>query len=441
MPNPAQHSKPSFGTFGARPQSALMLICALVLLGTTGQAQTFSVLYNFTGGADGGRPYAGVTLDRSGNLYGTAWLGGNQSCNLGGDNGCGTVFKVSRRGTGWTFDLLYSFSGGADGWWPLAPVTVGSDGTVFGTTNYGGSTGCFAGEGCGTVFQLHPPPTFCRSVLCPWTKTQVYEFTGGLDGGAPLASLTFDAAGNIYSTTSYAQGNQYYGSVYELSPSNHGWTITVLHTFTDYAEGGGSEAGVVFDQQGNLWGSTLLGGADDCYDPQLPDPCGILFELTPSGTGWNYRSAYQFQQSVGGGPTGALIFDQSGNLYGTLFINGASGNGGVYQYNPFSGQETTIYSVAGYPDSPYGPQGGVLMDSAGNLYGVDPYDGPYSWGYVFKLSPSNGGWTFTDLHDFTGGSDGAAPFCTLAVDENGNIYGTTNLGGAHGQGAVFKITP
>jgi uncharacterized repeat protein (TIGR03803 family) len=156
--------------------AALMFIW--LLLGVQrAPAQTFSVLYNFTGGPDGGRPWAGVTVDGAGNLYGIATEGGNPHCSLGGDIGCGTVFKLTHKSGGWTFGLLYSFAGGADGWWPYAPVTHRPDGTLYGTTYFGGGTGC-AGYGCGTVFQLRPPPTVCRSVMCPWTETEIYKFTG-----------------------------------------------------------------------------------------------------------------------------------------------------------------------------------------------------------------------------------------------------------------------
>ncbi len=418
--------------------AALVFVC-LLFGGQAAVAQTFSTLYNFTGGADGGFPYAGVTLDPRGNLYGIATLGGNTSCYYGGESGCGTVFKLSHVGGSWTFGLLYSFAGGDDGWQPYAAVTIGPDGTLYGTTYLGGGTGCQQ-EGCGTVFQLRPGANFCRSVLCPWTETQIYQFTNGLDGGNPLAGVTFDANGNMYGTTIRAENNQDFGSVYELSPSSHGWILTALYDFSDFDQAGSPQGGVLFDQHGNLWGTTYLGGADDCLDPQEPEPCGVLFELTPSGSGWNYRTAYEFEASVGGGPTGTLINDQSGNLYGTLDENGANGNGGVYQFNLSSGVRM-LYGVSGNPEANYGPQGGVVMDQAGNLYGVDPYNGAYNEGFVFKLSPSNGGWTSTDLHDFTGGNDGAAPYCTLVVDANGNIYGTTAYGGTHNRGTVFEITP
>jgi len=437
MKNSAQHQSWTL-KLNSQPVTAVLTIATLfamvALITQSAQAQTFSVLYTFTGGSDGASPYAGVTLDRAANLYGTATLGGSQNCYFGGDSGCGTVFKLSHKGTGWIFSLLYGFTGGSDGWWPFTSVTLGPDGNVYGTTSYGGGTGCIDGNGCGTVFKLKPPPNFCRSVSCPWTKTELYQFTGGLDGGFPEGSLTFDPSGNIFGTTSYAQDNKYYGSVYELAPSNGGWTPSVLYTFTDYYQGGGAGGGVVFDKYGNLWGTTELGGSRNCYTGS-GDPCGLIFELTPSGSGWSYKTVYEFDSSVGGSPTGNLIFDESGNLYGTLAINGPYGDGGVYQFNPSTGVLTVLYSFAGNGEAAGGPQGGVVMDKAGNLYGVDPYMGTHGVGFVFELSPSTGRWIYTDLHDFTGGSDGASPYGTLALDANGNLYGT-NAGGV-----VFEITP
>ena len=434
MKNSAQHRSGTLNltSWLATAALAMAMVFALGIVTQSAHAQTFNVLYRFTGGSDGASPYAGVTLDRAGNLYGTATFGGSRNCDYGGDAGCGTVFKLSHKGTGWVFSLLYGFTGGSDGWWPFTSVTLGADGSVYGTTLYGGGTGCLAG--CGTVFKLKPPPNLCRSVSCPWTKTEIYQFTGGLDGGDPEGSLTFDASGNIFGTTSYAQDNQYYGSVYELSPFNGGWTPSVLYTFTDYYTGGGSGGGVVFDKYGNLWGTSELGGSRNCYTGS-GDPCGLIFELTPSGSGWTYKTVYQFDSSVGGSPTGNLTFDESGNLYGTLAINGPYGNGGVYQFNPSTGVLTVLYSFAGNGESADGPQGGVVRDKAGNLYGVAPYKGAHGVGFVFELTPSDGGWIYTDLHDFGSVSDGEYPYGTLALDANGNLYGT-NTGGV-----VFEITP
>jgi uncharacterized repeat protein (TIGR03803 family) len=403
----------------------------LIILATDiAQAQTLIPLFQVNK-SDGAGLANGLTADRQGTLYGTAYEGGIQNCP--GDQGCGTVFRLSHHGTGWTFSLLYSFRGVSDGWFPAAPVAVAPDGSLYGTTVFGGTNGC-GGQGCGTVFRLQPPPTFCDSVSCPWTKTTLYEFTSGLDGFYPSPLLTFDRAGNVYGTASESQEN---GSVWELSPSNGGWTLSVLYEFTGGpSDVGGPSGGVVFDRSGNLWGTSGFGGVVNCGDPQLPDPCGTIFELIPSGSGWTERTAYGFSASVGGGPTGNLALDQSGNLYGTLFEDGPNGDdGGVFQFNPSSGELTVLYYASGNGENEDGPQGGVVIDQAGDLYAADPYTGGGYTGYVFKLTASNGNWIFTDLHSFTCGSDGCAPYGPLVVDANGNVYG------ANADQVIFEITP
>jgi hypothetical protein len=205
--------------------SIAILVLLIAVTAATGQAQTFSVLHSFTGGADGADPYAGVVFDQVGNLYGTAQSGGSTNCVEDQDVGCGTVFKLSRHGAGWIYNVLYTFLGGSDGEYPEAPLTLGPDGAPYGTTGAGGNFPCLD-IGCGTVFKVQPPPTPCRAVSCSWNKTELYQFTGGLDGGFPYASLLFNQEGNLYSTTSYAYANQYYGSVYELSPAGPPWDAT-----------------------------------------------------------------------------------------------------------------------------------------------------------------------------------------------------------------------
>ena len=203
--------------FGAslRPHSAtvaillmllfFLLVLLLVLLTPQpAQAQTFKVIYNFTGGQDGGAPGAGLTMDRAGNLYGTATGGGS--------SGNGTVFKLSHKGSGkgsgWVLAPLYSFQGGNDGATPIARVIFGPDGSLYGTTTYGGIQGCrFGYDTCGTVFKLQPPPVACKTALCPWTETVLYRFTGGSDGGHPQnGDLLFDQSGTLYGTTYWTAG-------------------------------------------------------------------------------------------------------------------------------------------------------------------------------------------------------------------------------------------
>ncbi len=399
------------------------------LLTALAQAQTFTVLHTLNGGSDGSDPVNGLAIDRAGNLYGTAYTGGLPNCPVS-PYGCGTVFKLSPHGSGWTFSVIYSFTGVSDGWEPQT-IAVGPDGSLYGTTYLGGSIPNCPPWGCGTVFRLQPPPTFCRSVSCPWIKTTLFEFGGGFGGSNLSQTLSFDQAGDIYGTTANG-GQNGAGTVWELVHSNGGWIYHVLYNLELF--GGETYWGVVPDAAGNLWG-TGYGGHLQCNDPYQPVFCGMIWELTPSGSGWNLNTAYDFTAAGGGLPSSAFTFDQAGNIYGTLCDNGPAGNGGVFQFNPSSGAYNLIYAAPGNVDDPNGPQGAPAMDQAGNLYAADPYNGAYGAGYVFKLTPMNGSWIYTDLHDFAGGSDRWAPYGPLAVDANGNVYG------ANSGNVIFEITP
>jgi uncharacterized repeat protein (TIGR03803 family) len=192
---------------------------------------------------------------------------------------------------------------------------------------------------------------------------------------------------------------------------------------------------VIFDGAGNLYGSTNGGGP---YGGSYGD--GTIFQLTPSGSGWSETILHAFHGgSDGEGQQDSPIL-RSGNLYGTTAGGGTGGGGTVYELTPSNGSWTftTLYDLTGT----VGPGGGVIMDPAGNLYATTQLDGVYGQGSVFKLTPSNDGWTYTSLHDFTGGSDGKLPYCNLTMDTSGNLYGTTSEGGANGYGGVvFEITP
>lgn len=384
---------------------------------TAVQAQTFTVLHTFTGQGDGTTPIAGLTMDRTGNLYGTTagFLG----------TGPGTVFKLSRAGTGWILKTLYAFQGGADGSAPQARVLFGPDGTLYGTTTLGGL-------GFGTVFNLRPSATACRSVQCPWTETVLYRFTGGSDGAYPqFGDLNFDATGNIYGTTSNGGSsncNQGCGVVFKLSRSGSGWTESVLHAFTG-TDGVNPYAGVIFDGAGNLYGTTLT----------------TVYELMPSGSGWTETTQYTFRgQGDGETAYGGLIFDQQGNLYGTTYEGGGQNGGStVYELQHTVGRwthEVLAVTGAGATDTP-------TMDAMGHLYAT--YGGPFfaNFGSIFEVSPGNGGWTYTDLFDFGGNrlEDGFGPAGGVVLDASGNLYGTTFDGGdencGEGCGVVWELTP
>lgn len=391
----------------------LMLLATAIAV----HAQTFTVLHNFTNGQDGGEPWAGLSMDRAGNLYGTASTGGNTSgsCSYRNPHGCGTVFKLSRKGSGWVFTPIYTFSG-PDGRNPQARVIIGPDGTLYGTTTYGGDSDE------GTVFNLRPPAAACKSALCPWTETVLYSFQGFTDGVEPtFGDLVFDGAGNIYGTTPYGgQGSN--GTVYKLTPSNGGWTETVVYRFQGGNDGATPYGGLVFDQAGNLWGTTALGGS---YND------GTVYQLTPSGGGWTESVVYHFLGgSDGANPYAGLIVDQSGNFYGATFgANGTTPK--VYELSLSNGGWT--FSALHSFDTNQGILGNLAMDAAGSLYGTVFSDVPE----VFRLTPSNGGWTLTGAW----GGMGEAPAGNVVLDSSGNLYTTAANGGPSEVGLVFEITP
>lgn len=418
----------------ARAAALISFGCLLAVLTfvATAQAQTFNVLYTLNGTNGGNFPNNGLVSDRQGNLYGAA-EGGLENC---GGGSCGIVFKLSRRGSGWIYTVLYYFTGLSDGVNVMAPLTIGPDGAVYGVTSRGGNNGCF--NGCGIVFRLSPPPNICPTISCEWRKTTLYEFTGGADGQYPLGQLTFDQAGNLYGTTyTAAIGNPYYGSVFEMSPSAGGRTFKVLYDFLG-GNSGNPLSGVVFDHQGNLWGYQNYGGTNDCGG--VGNQCGSIYKLSPSPSGWTESNEFAFSAHIGGGPSGNMLADQSGNFYGTLITDGPYGGGGVFQFVPSSGEFHLIYAVTGRPVDNQGPSGGVVMDAGGNLYSADLEGGSnpcggLGCGFAFELSPENGGWHFTNLHNFTGGSDGAFPVGPLALDAQDNVYG------ADLRNVIFQITP
>ena len=302
--------------------AALAIVFVLTVVATQpSQAQTFKVLHTFTGGADGNSPFAGLTLDKAGNLYGTTNGGG------AGFAGYGTVYKLTNRGAGWTFNPLYSFKGsgnGGDGANPASKSNLRAERHSLRHDIRGGG-----GNASGTVFNLRPSASACKSALCPWTETVLYAFGAGFDGAFPgYGDLLFDRTGNIYGTTVYA-GNSNAGVVYELTPSGGGWTKTVLHEFS-YGGGDGVDPwnGVIFDNAGNLYGTTSYGGLGNiCYLG-----CGTVYELTPSESGWTENILYRFENGNDGShPYAGLIFDPSGNLYGATSNGGSGGGGTVFE--------------------------------------------------------------------------------------------------------------
>jgi len=392
-----------------------ILFLALTTLAThAAPAQTFTVLKSF-GGIDGNLPGTPI-LDKAGNVYGTTVEGGP-----GEYGGFGNVYKLSHAGSGWVFNDLYDFTAHGDGAYPeYGGLTFGSDGTLYGTASAEGE------YGFGTIFNLRPPATFCRSVKCPWDLTVLYAFGAGHDGQYPNGKVVFDAVGNMYGTT-YGGGDYGYGTVFMATRSGGTWTETVLHSFNK-TDGATPTAGVVLDSAGNLYGTTNSGA----------NGWGNVFELTPSGSGWIYQIVYTFTNGMDGrSPRGGLVLDGTGDLYGSAQDNGQNLGGTIFELSPSNGGWTfnLLYSLSGNG----GPADTLTFDTAGNLYGTNYADGTYEAGSVFELSPSGGGWVYTDLHDFTGGNDGKWPTGSVALDSAGNIFGTTSQGGRSFSGVVFEI--
>lgn len=273
------------------------------------------------------------------------------------------------------------------------------------------------------------------------SESPIYSFTGGLDGANPASQLIFDVAGNAYGTT-VTGGSANCGTVFKLAPSGGGWQQSVLHSFDCFAGGKNPYGGVTMGAQGNLYGTTVAGGSNGICSG---DGCGIVFKLTHSGGSWIESVVYSFHDSPdAAGPGGALVFDHSGNLWGTSPDGGAFAQGTIFELVFNNGQwtERIIHDFTGGTDGAVGSLGPLLLDAFGNFYGVTEIGGANSAGTVFKLTPGSGGtWTFSTLYAFQGQPDAAFPYGGLIADSHGNLYGTTYYGGTNGAGTVFRIGP
>ena len=403
------------GADGGQPQTGVIRDSAGNLYGTTyvGGASGYgvvykvdaagqeTVLYSFTGGADGGWPYAGVIRDSAGNLYGTTSAGGTARA--------GVVFKLDTAGNE---TVLYNFTGGTDGGAPIAGVVRDSAGNLYGTAGGGIVSACQ--RGCGVVYKLD---TAGR-------ETVLYTFTGGADGANPSEGVIGDSAGNLYGTTS-GGGLANAGVVYKLDKAGH---ETVLYSFTGGADGGSPFKGVIRDSEGNLYGTASSGGTPCC--------AGVVFKVSASG---QETVLYTFTGGTGGSYPNGVIRDSAGNLYGTTGGGGTANVGMVYMLDA-AGQETVLYGFPGPADGSC-PQAGVIRDSAGNLYGTTVSGGLGNGGVVYKLDAKG---HETVLYSFTGGADGggtggAGPWAGVIRDSAGNLYGTTGGGGQYNYGVVYKL--
>jgi uncharacterized repeat protein (TIGR03803 family) len=404
--------------------SVALAISVLVLVLTVEHAAsaTTKIIYNFTGGTDGEYLDTDLVMDSAGSIYGTSVQGG--------DFGSGTVFKLSPSSKGWIHTVLYSFTGGSDGGEPYKGVTLDTHGNLYGTTVTGGtSAGCEGG--CGVVYKLTKSEG-------KWVQSVIYSFKGGDDGSGPGAGVTFDAKGNLYGMT--PTGGLYgLGVVYQLKPKpDETWAFRVIHPFTGGADGAGGSAGrMITDKAGNLYGVTTTGGASGN---------GVVFKLTSRAGGtWVLHTLYSFKGTPDAGfPYGGLVFDSSGNLYGTTYYDGKNNLGSLYElvFERGSWSEKLLYSFTGGSDGS-GSIANLVFDKAGNLYGTTSEGGAgCSCGVIFKLAPGSGRtWTESVVHRFQGAPGGAFAYNGMVGDGVGNFYGTTVHGGPTDDGTIYKFNP
>jgi len=333
--------------------------------------------------------------------------------------------------------ILYNFAGGSsDGQLPVGGLVGDASGNLYGTTGAGGGYGNCSpfGQTCGVVFQLTPGSGG------NWSEIVLYTFTGGADGGEPLAGLAIDAKGNLYGTTALG-GASGLGTVFMLSPNSGNWTETVLYSFTGGSDGAYPQSPVTL-RKGNLYGMTYAGGGNYCVG--APSGCGVIFELAPGKGSWAEKVLYQFANGTDGAfPYANLAFDKAGNLYGTttqggyLYGNCAPyGCGNVFELKHSSKRWSLLPLYAFTYDSDGStPYGGVVFDPGGNMYGNTATGGASFYGTAFELKPAKGSWKFSVIHAFTGPPDAGIPESAFVL-KAGRLYGTS-YGGGTGSGCFF----
>jgi uncharacterized repeat protein (TIGR03803 family) len=408
----------------------MKFVVSAVLFGSvvaagSAQTPTFTNLHSFAGGTDGSNSWAGLTLGTDGVLYGTTEFGGVHG-------GQGTVFSLtppSVPGDPWSEAILHSFSAGADGAYPESGVSISSGGTLYGTTTDGGN-------GYGTIYSMTPP----ASAGGTWTEVVLYSFENTTDGAIPVGGVVVGQDGSLYGSTTL--GGYGYGTIYQLAqPATKGgaWSFTLLHTLAE-------------TDVNNIFSNLTLGAGGVLYavgrTGGFRGTSGGIEEFTPptdTGGTWTTQLLHGFGENVS--PTGSVVIGRSGVLYGTTNTGDASYSGTVFKLSPpasagGSWTETTLYSFAGIPGAAR-PYAALLIGPAGELYGTTESGGTLNDGTVFVLYPppeAGGSWTESVLHSFTAATDGSLVKGWLVFGRsNSGLYGSTTTGGSSGKGTVFQI--
>jgi uncharacterized repeat protein (TIGR03803 family) len=369
----------------------------------------FSVIHTFT--QQSGSADAGVTL-RNGVLYGVTEAGPNGS----------VAFQMVPWGDRWTYQPIATLT---NGYGANSRFVFGSDGNPYGTMSYNNNNY----GGYGFVYNL-TPESLNGATAKQWHQNVLYQFQGAPDGAYPgNGDLLWDQQGNLYGVTS-GGGTSSAGTVYEMTCSGKLCTEKALYSFLGGTDGKYPEYGVVFDTTGNLYGTTTAGGLYGY---------GTVFALKYSNGSWTESVLYNFTGgNDGADPEAGVIFDRSGNLYGSTSSAGSGDEGTLFELSP-AGDTWSFNLLYSFPAEIYtgcGPKASLVMDSASNLYGTTACGDPDSFGNLFKLTKAGENWNYTDLGS---GFGGVFPEGMLAIDANDLIYGTTSAATLHlgGPGTVW----
>ena len=367
----------------------------------SGNTYNFINLFNFGSGAGGSNPYATLVADSQGDLFGTT--------SAGGANGKGSLFEIPANSL--VPQTFYSFTGSPDGSAPNAGVVFDSDGNMFGTTATGGA------NGKGVVWEV---------VASTNTLTVIYSFTGGTDGATPAGNLVINANGDLIGTTT-AGGTFNDGTVWAIPSGTT--TALGLHQFSGGADGAISYSGVTLDSRGNIYGVAFSGGSHNN---------GTVFEISTLNT---YSVLHTFTGKPDGSkPTGKLVFDAGGNLWGTTSSGGTANDGTVFEITSPNTTISTYATIVSFTGAANGsePIAGLTLDSHGNLFGSTFIGGAHNVGTIFEIPASSN--QLTTLFAFNG-PNGDRPYSSLYVDSTGTLIGSTVVGGTAGFGTLFEFKP
>jgi len=394
----------------------LTTLVSLVLFSLTLNlsAQTETILHSFSNnGTDGYKPQAGLVLDSEGNLYGTTYYGGT--------NNTGAIYELPIAG-GETILADCPVYGANGSLYPNSAIIFDASGNLYGTTAVGGLVETNYG---GTDFKASRLPNGSFAI-----KRISGDLFGGEDEASTPAGLIFDSAGNLWGAA-LSGTLRVSGAVYELERNAGAWERFDRYDFP------GTETtppnpnpGLIFDAAGNLYGTTMTGGAGHK---------GTVYELTAQH--YTFSSLFTFNGFDGDEPNAGVILDNSGNLYGSTTAGGAAGKGNIFELSPKQGGGWTEKVLFTFNGADGQAPGALTFDANGNLWGTTSLGGANGAGTVFELTNSAGTWTESVIHSFGGSGDGVTPVGALIFDSLGNVYGATSAGGADGVGTVWEITP